>query len=295
MYSILLHAHINHNTFSSGNKYYYTLNGSSLVAFTIGKKYKPGNGFKIIGGHTDSPNLKVKPNSKRGENSGCIQLSVECYGGGLWHTWFDRDLGISGRVLVKNGNKIEPKLVKITSPIARISTICIHLQTAEERSAFKVNKEEHLTPIIGTVNGGIGGSANTEAGSQLEQSAKEQINQTTNWHKNQEPLLLQRIASTLNTDISNIVDFELNLFDVQGAMLGGIQEEFLYSARLDNLATCFVAMEALVGYSDDSLEEDEDISLIVLFDHEEIGSGELVLSCHSFNEERVIKHIMLFF
>jgi len=84
-----------------GGKYYFTKNRSTMVAFTVGEKYQPGNGFKIIGGHTDSPNLKVKPRSKK-VASDCIQLRVECYGGGLWHTWFDRDLGISGRVLVRN-------------------------------------------------------------------------------------------------------------------------------------------------------------------------------------------------
>jgi len=90
-----------------GGKYYFTRNKSTLVAFTIGNNYQPGNGFKIIGSHTDSPNLKVKPYSKRttskdGGSSGMIQLAVECYGGGLWHTWFDRDLGISGRVFVRD-------------------------------------------------------------------------------------------------------------------------------------------------------------------------------------------------
>lgn len=92
---------------SPGGKYYFTRNKSTLVAFTVGANYQPGNGFKIIGSHTDSPNLKVKPYSKRttakgGGPSGAIQLAVECYGGGLWHTWFDRDLGVSGRVFLRD-------------------------------------------------------------------------------------------------------------------------------------------------------------------------------------------------
>ncbi len=101
-----------------GGKYYFTRNKSTLVAFAIGQHYPlpstsssssmtaGGGGFKIIGSHTDSPNLKIKPYSKRttskdGGISGMRQLSVECYGGGLWHTWFDRDLGVSGRVFVR--------------------------------------------------------------------------------------------------------------------------------------------------------------------------------------------------
>lgn len=89
---------------SPGGKYYFTKNRSTLVAFSIGEKYKPGNGFKVIGGHTDSPNLKIKPRSKKKDNPThkTKQVAVECYGGGLWYTWFDRDLGISGRVFIRN-------------------------------------------------------------------------------------------------------------------------------------------------------------------------------------------------
>ena len=107
-----------------GGKYYYTRNRSSLVAFTVGEKFQAGNGgFKIIGGHTDSPNLRVKPRSKRSDkNAKSIQIGAECYGGGLWHTWFDRDLGLSGRVFCRNRNgdveSIDQRLVKVR-PLSR--------------------------------------------------------------------------------------------------------------------------------------------------------------------------------
>jgi len=244
-----------------GGKYYYTVNHSTLVAFAVGSKYVAGNGFKIIGGHTDSPNLKVKPISKKTQH-GFVQLGVECYGGGLWHTWFDRDLGLSGRVLVRNkaNDKIQQKLVKLSDPIARVSTLCIHLQSPEERKQFKVNKETHTAPIIGTKT-------------LLERGAQEQISGgCTDWEEGQEPFLMKAVAQKLDISIDDIAEFELNLYDVQPAALGGINKEFLYSARLDNLATVFCATEALIAHSISGLEDDADISLIAMFDHEEIGS-----------------------
>ena len=118
------------------------------MAFTIGSKYEPGNRFKIIGCHTDSPVLKVKPNSSI-EKHGYTQVGVECYGGGLWHTWFDRDLSVAGRVVVEvAAGKYESQLVKIDRPILRIPNLAIHIQSAEERAAFKVNKEDHLAPLL---------------------------------------------------------------------------------------------------------------------------------------------------
>jgi len=241
---------------SPGGKYYYTLNDSTIAAFAVGERYEAGNGFKVIGGHTDSPNLKVKPRSKR-EGSGCVQLGVECYGGGLWHTWFDRDLGVSGRVLVRKDGKIETRLVKIDTPVARVSTLCIHLQSAEEREAFKVNKEDHMSPIVAT----------------LEERANDQLTSGHDdaWTTSQEPLLLNLLAQHLQVAPRDIADFQLNLFDTQPASLGGIRNEFLYSARLDNLATCFVSIEALIQHSA-LLAHDDTISAVVLFDHEEVGS-----------------------
>lgn len=264
-----------------GGKYYYTFNRTTLVAFTVGPNYKEGNGFKIIGGHTDSPNLKVKPHSKK-SGSGCVMLGVECYGGGLWHTWFDRDLGISGRVLVRksttddNNNKkeiIQQEFIKIDDPIARVSTLCIHLQSGEERKAFAVNKENVMSPILGTQTILERGVKTQLTGSGDDNDVDEE-EESDFWKKHQEPLLLKLIASKLNINVKDIADFELNLFDTQPASLGGIQKEFLYSARLDNLATCFVSIESLIAHANsEDMEVDEDISMVCLFDHEEVGSA----------------------
>ncbi len=272
-----------------GGKYYYIVEHTTLIAFAVGGKFDPKTpfGFHVVGGHTDSPNLKVKPRSKRSA-SGCTMLAVECYGGGLWHTWFDRDLSVSGRVLVQRKPapsspssssssssseaekprflKTEQLLVNLEDPIARISTLCIHLQSGEERKAFAVNKENHTSPIIATINS----PANKSAKYALEKEANDQLNR---WQESQEPMLLKVIADKLDIRVDEIVDFELNLYDTQPASLGGIKKEFLYSARLDNLATVFAGLEGLIDYTNDAdYESSADIAMAVFFDHEEVGS-----------------------
>jgi aspartyl aminopeptidase len=99
-----------------GGKYYLTRNGSSIVAFAMGKKWRPGYPIAMVGAHTDSPCLQIKPISKK-QGDGYLQVGVETYGGGLWHTWFDRDLGVAGRVMVRGENgSIMQKLVHIDRP-----------------------------------------------------------------------------------------------------------------------------------------------------------------------------------
>lgn len=257
-----------------GGKYYYTCNKSTLVAFAIGKQYTPGAGaFKIIGGHTDSPNLKIKPRSKRiSSPSNTLQVGAECYGGGLWHTWFDRDLGISGRVFVREPDgSIRQYLVKVDRPILRIPNLAIHLQTTEERKCFVVNNEDHLSPILATeVENSLNASPNN-----LPIQDGSQPSVQDGWTEHQEPLLLALLATQLNVDAANILDFELNMFDIQGAALGGVHSEFLLSARLDNLASCFLATKALAACVEDVafLQQDTDVNMVVLYDHEEVGSG----------------------
>lgn len=282
-----------------GGKYYYTVQNSTLVAFAVGDQFGSTRGdgtgigaFHIIGGHTDSPNLRIKPRSKKNTSavSKTTQLAVECYGGGLWHTWFDRDLSLSGKVLVRTTandtnattTKIEQRLVQWSDPVARVSTLCIHLQSASEREAFAVNKEDHTSPIIGSTNANSNNSSmengNTNIQTtknavqkELEESVANQIQSggDDSWLQHQEPTLLTRLALDLNVSASQIVDFDLSLYDTQPAAVGGMHGEFLYSARLDNLATVFTAVTALTRCN---LEASSDIAMVVCFDHEEVGS-----------------------
>jgi aspartyl aminopeptidase len=277
----------------TGEKLFFTRGGSSIVAFAVGEQFGKGNEFgclKILGAHTDSPNLKIKPKSKRSLNSGMVQLNVECYGGGLWHTWFDRDLSVAGRVIIRDINnplKFQTKLVKINEPILRIPNLCIHLRTPEERESFKVNKEDHLPPILCS-----------EVYYQLSQSpAQNQSNSNDenefqSWQSAQEPMLLHILAQTLQVPMDHIVDFDLSLYDTQLAIRNGIQGEFLCSSRIDNLASCFSILEAFVDHTTNpissssnnntetsrlsSFQQDQDISIIAFFDHEEVGSESVV-------------------
>ncbi|XP_021905498.1 probable aspartyl aminopeptidase [Carica papaya] len=135
-----------------GNRYFFTRNHSTIVAFAIGKKYVAGNGFHIIGAHTDSPCLKLKPVSKV-TKGGYLEVGVQTYGGGLWHTWFDRDLTVAGRVIIreeKDGSvSYSHRLVRIEEPIMRIPTLAIHLDRGVN-DGFKVNTQNHLLPVLAT-------------------------------------------------------------------------------------------------------------------------------------------------
>ena len=117
----------------------------------VGGAYMAGGGFKIVGAHTDSPVLKVKPVSKTTHKaSGCLQLGVECYGGGLWHTWFDRDLSVAGSAIVKTAEGgFERRLMHCKRPFMRVPNLAIHLQSPAERASFTINKETHLMPVLG--------------------------------------------------------------------------------------------------------------------------------------------------
>ncbi|KAJ1798828.1 hypothetical protein LPJ59_002248 [Coemansia sp. RSA 2399] len=242
-------------------RYFFTRNGSSLVAFSVGGKFRPGNGVSAVGAHTDSPCFKLKPVSRK-TSSGFLQVGVQVYGGGLWHTWFDRDLSVAGRVMVKDtSGGYTSRLVTIEEPIMRIPSLAIHLDRSLS-DGIKFNKETHLTPILATVSKALNGTKTDE-------SPKDNVAKTPAHH----PILLERIAKELNVSVSDIFDFELCLYDTQKAVIGGICNEFIYSARLDNLNSSYCAIEGLINsLAGGPTNTDPHIRMVALFDNEEVGS-----------------------
>ncbi|KAK4193646.1 aspartyl aminopeptidase [Podospora australis] len=251
----------------AGGKYYLTRNGSSVVAFAVGARWQPGNPIGMIGAHTDSPTLRVKPVSKRTAN-GYIQVGVETYGGGIWHSWFDRDLSVAGRVLVKEGDSFVQKLVKVDKPIVRVPHLAIHLH---RQTNFDPNKEDELLPLAGLVEAELNKTEETDAKEEADYQPLKAIDERHH------PAFLSVVAETAGVEVSNIVDFELILYDTQKSVLGGLHDEFIFSARLDNLNMTFCSVKALIeSVKSASLDNDSSIRLIACFDHEEIGS----LSAH---------------
>ncbi|KAI9489860.1 hypothetical protein BDB00DRAFT_790791 [Zychaea mexicana] len=193
-------------------KYYFTRNGSSIVAFVVGGKYVPGNGSTIVGAHTDSPCLKVKPISKK-EKSGYLEVGVQLYGGVIIATRIpnkygfidqarmDRDLGVAGCVMVEDNNgKYRHTVVKVDRPLLRIPTLAIHLDR-NANDSFTFNKEVQLAPILATA---------TKA--ELNKTESDEHIEAEEGHH---PLLIRVLADEMGVKPSQIRDFELVLYDTQ--------------------------------------------------------------------------------
>lgn len=250
------------STIKPGGKYFVTRNASSIIAFAVGRNWAPGNPISMVGAHTDSPCLRVKPVSKKSK-LGFMQVGVETYGGGIWHSWFDRDLGIAGRVMVRGDDgEVVSKLVKVDKPILRIPTLAIHFTRS---SNFEPNKETELFPIAGL--------AEAELNKESQETEEGEFSPLADMGERHHPHVLDLIAKQAGVSPSAIVDFELLLFDTQAACLGGLNDEFIFSARLDNLNMTYCTVEGLIASaSDASLKDDNSIRLAASFDHEEVGS-----------------------
>ena len=248
-----------------GGKYYCTRNDSSLIAFAIGADYKSGNGFGIVAGHVDALCAKVKPVSKLPTKAGYVQLGAAPYAGAMSSTWWDRDLGIGGRVLVRDPDTgaVTSRLVKLDWPIARIPTLAPHFGTPS-RGPF--NPETQAVPIIGIDNSDLFGANGNGA-----QDASESEIPKGSFASTQSDRLVRVIAKQMGiTDLSTIINWELELFDTQSAQVGGLEKEFIFAGRIDDKLCCYSALEALLASPDSS--SPGIVKMVAMFDDEEIGS-----------------------
>ncbi len=220
--------------------YYVKQGDSALLAFAIPAS-RSVRGFRIVGAHTDSPNLRLKPKPEYAKE-GYLQFGVEVYGGALY-TWLDRDLSLAGRVITKGARTapLETHLVRFDEPLCRVAQLAIHLDREVNDKGLVLNRQEHLAPIFG-LEGATGAS------------------------------LTSLLAPRLGVAADAIVSMELMLHDVSPPAIGGASGEFIFSARLDNLAMSHAATAALARAAG-RVDEHDVVPLIALFDHEEIGSA----------------------
>ena len=216
------------------HKYYVTRNDSSVIAFTYPKRDK---NYVMVGAHTDSPNLKLKPNSVIKEH-GVVKFGVEPYGGLLLNPWFDRNLSLAGRVGYKNAaDEFQESLINVEKSIATIPSLAIHLDR-EVNDGKKINAQTDITPVLTT-------------------DEDFDFGEFIKWQLSKNGVL----------DAQEIYANELSFYDTQKASFVGLHDDFIASARLDNLLSCYVGMLAICSISA------EQPMLFIASDHEEVGSA----------------------
>lgn len=221
---------------------WYEASGGSLTAWCVGARHGPRSRFRIVGAHTDSPNLRVKPNPDL-RRAGCGQVGVEVYGSALVNSWLDRDLGVAGRLAVRDpAGGASARLVRIDGPWLRIPQLAIHLDRGIDEQGLRLNRQLHLAPIW-TLDPGSGAG------------------------------FLEAVAAEAGLSAAEVVGHDLMLFDPTPSRLVGAGGEMLSASRIDNLVSCFAAVEALIeAAAADGPGLGPAIPVVCLFDHEEVGS-----------------------
>lgn len=228
-------------TLSPGDRRYVIRAGGSIAAFEVGSTAPAEAGFRVIGAHTDSPNLRIKPSPDVREH-GYHQLAVEPYGGVLLHTWLDRDLTIAGRVTLAIDGETETRLVDFERPLLRVPNLAIHLYRELNQEGLKLNAQRHLSPLLG-----LGDDADFV-----------------------ELLCAELGREGAMVDRDQVLAFDLMTYDTQRSVRSGANGEFIHAPRLDNLASSHAGIEALIqaGAAGPSAAT----RVVVLYDHEEVGS-----------------------
>lgn len=220
----------------SGSRFW--ARGGSLVAW-IAPDGGGGEAFRVIGAHTDSPNLRVKPQPDLA-STGFRQLAVEVYGGALWNSWLDRDLGLSGRVVTSSGTGLSTRLFRLDEPLLRVPQLAIHLDRDVNGGGLKLNPQVHLNPVWGLDSGRIG----TFSG---------------------------LLADAVGVSECDVVAWDAMLHDLTPPTRFGWDGELVAAPRIDNLLSCWAGTEALVRCAGPT-SPGETIPVLCLFDHEEVGS-----------------------
>ncbi len=210
---------------------FFTVRSGSLVAWDSGGA--PGAPFRIVGAHTDSPNLRVKQHHDR-LVAGWQVVALQPYGGAWLNSWLDRDLGLSGRLSVRDGADIVHRLVRIDAPILRVPQLAIHL--AEDRKSVTIDPQRHLNAVW-------------RAGDTIQP-------------------FLGYVADEAGVDVGDVLGADLMTHDLTPSTLSGADNEFVSAPRLDNQASCYAGLAALLA-----AEPRRYVPVLALFDHEEVGSG----------------------
>lgn len=222
-------------TLHGGDQRYVVRDGGSLIAVRVGARSPVDAGLRMIGTHTDSPTLKVRP-TEDVRRHGYAQVGVEPYGGLLAHTWLDRDLTLAGRVaMLDDDGRVATRLVDLRRPLLRIPSLAIHLFRELREQGLHLDPQRHLVPVLGLADA---------------------------------PELREVLADELAIEASALVGHDLVTVDTQPPSLAGVDGTAIHAARLDNLASCHAAVQALCGAAAGDATQ-----VIVANDHEEVGSG----------------------
>ncbi|WP_371322996.1 M18 family aminopeptidase [Dechloromonas sp. ZY10] len=229
----------------AGGRYYVTRGDASLIAFRLGRAPLAEAGLTMIGAHTDSPGLRVKPRPAE-DVAGMRRVAVEVYGGPILATFADRDLGLAGRVYVRDGaGGLRSQLVNFAEPLLRLPNLAIHMNREVNESGLKFNKQNELPLLLGVADGIPADDAFRA--------------------------LLAERAGVAGADL---LSWELVASDTQKGVFWGVDREFVANSQLDNLASCHAALSALLADEDAAKQQAtcEQSALVAFFDHEEVGS-----------------------
>ncbi len=223
-----------------GGKYFVKQNNSSLFAFVIGSGELEENGFKIVAAHSDAPGFKIKPSPEMTAENKYIKFNTESYGSPILNTWFDRPLSLAGRVSVKSENHLRPSthLVNIKKPILVIPNLAIH-QNRTVNDGLALNKQIDTLPVTAIIS--------------------EEINKDN--------LLARTIAKEINVSVEDILEVDINLYDFTKGSIIGLNDEFISSGKLDDLAMVHAGLSALINSSNSVAT-----NVLAIFDNEEVGS-----------------------